>query len=143
MYASRFFIMRRSRVKSLLKASESTLNINHYVRLIALSSCDIVIGLPVAVYLMVFASQRLVAWESWDRVHAGWSRVVVYTDNDILPSTILSVYHFLQRWIPACLSIAAFLFFGVGDEATREYGRWWTHVTRKLGFRTTRKNYAE
>lgn len=134
MYAVHFFVLRRAQVTELLKTSQNGLELAHCVRLIALAMIDIILTLPMAVMSWVDSIQNRVVWDSWENVHAQWSRVVVFTDLQILPHSRLSIFLFLPRWILPLLSISAFLLIGSSEDSIRQYRQWWACVNRLSPF---------
>lgn len=123
-YAAYFFVVRRAQIKELLKSSQSGLELAHCVRLILLSTIDIIICLPICVWSMADGIQNPVAWDSWGNVHAQWSRIVVFTDQQVLPYAERTLSLFLPRWGLPLLSLCAFLLIGTGHDAIRHYRQW-------------------
>lgn len=130
MYAAYFFVVRRAQIKELLKSSQSGLELAHCVRLILLSTIDIILCLPMGLFTLVNSLQNRVVWDSWDNVHAQWSRIVVFTDNQVLPSSHRTMELFLPRWGLCLLSLSAFLLIGTGHDAIRQYRSWLQLIQR-------------
>lgn len=122
------FLARRLQFQSLLKSSQSGLDTSRYFRLMAMASSDLILGMPLNIAFLVLQVQDLREWTSWSDIHYGWSAVTAFDQGlfDLYygsPSRMaMSV---LTQWLCPVLAILFFLFFGVGDDAIREYGQWY------------------
>ncbi|WVF70103.1 hypothetical protein IAT40_004891 [Kwoniella sp. CBS 6097] len=127
--AIKLFLSRRLQFQTILKSSRSGLDNRHYIRLLALASVDIVIGLPFTLFGLVKDIQQRMSYPSWQWVHANWSRVDIYQADQYMASGAIITNLMLPRWLPALLAIIFFLFFGVSTDAIGEYSRWlhWLH----------------
>lgn len=129
-YAAYFFVVRRAQIKELLKSSQSGLELAHCIRLILLSTLDIILCLPMGIDTLANSLQNRVVWDSWSQVHAQWSRIVVYTDRQVLPSSHRTIELFLPRWSSCLLCLSAFLLIGTGHDAIRQYRSWLKLIRR-------------
>ncbi|OCF41826.1 hypothetical protein I317_04336 [Kwoniella heveanensis CBS 569] len=120
--------------QTILKASRSGLDNRHYIRLLALASVDIVLGLPFTLLALVKDIQQRMTYPSWQWVHANWSRVDVYRADQYMSSGAFITNLTLPRWLPVLLAIVFFLFFGVSTDAIGEYGRWLRWLRQRCGF---------
>lgn len=123
-YAIRYFFLRRSQVKSLLKSSKGGLGLSHYFRLIGMATCDIVLGLPLSIYYMYGAITSIREWGSWEDVHHNFSRIVARSEESISGNSTFVTQRFMPRWLCPLMCAIFFLFFGVGEDAIKEYARW-------------------
>lgn len=130
-YAAYFFVVRRAQIKDLLKSSQSGLELAHCVRLILLSTIDIIYCLPMSISTFLNCMENRLVWDSWANVHAQWSRIVVFTDKQVLPNAKRTIDLFLPRWGLPLLSLSAFLLIGTGHDAIRQYRYWLLLVHRR------------
>jgi len=103
--------------------SDSTLSFPRYVRLMIMtfflgSWNTVLISISTANEYMG-GTGGLQAWTSWSAVHAGFSFIGQYTYDDFSSQTILCIY--LLWWAVPLSGLAFFAFFGVGDEAMKDY----------------------
>ncbi|ODO03101.1 hypothetical protein I350_05946 [Cryptococcus amylolentus CBS 6273] len=129
--ALRFFLRRRLQFQTVLRSS-SGLDSRHYLRLMALASVDIIIGLPTTLFTLVVNIQQRRPYPSWDWVHLDWSRVELYPASIILTSATETTAVTIPRWHAPLLSFVFFLFFGVSPDAMGEYARWVRWAAKKL-----------
>ena len=135
----RFFIARRLQFQSLLASSQSGLNSTQYFRLMALASCDLLLGLPLSLYFLIVASVDLLPF-NWADVHYGFSdveHISVSRFHEYWPRSALFSAFILSKWLFPVLAFVFFLFFGVAEDATAEYVRWFDAVKRRLGHRSS------
>nr|ADO17672.1 Ste3 [Tremella mesenterica] len=126
------FLKRRLEFNAILKQSKSALDRSHYIRLIALSSTDLIISIPLTLYLLILAATSpLEPWISWDNVHYGWSYVGLTPASTYLRTGANVAAFSLHRYLYPLLTFIFFLFFGVSDEAVNDYLRMFK-TTRKL-----------
>ncbi|WVQ68945.1 uncharacterized protein L199_007154 [Kwoniella botswanensis] len=130
--AIKFFLSRRLQFQTLLRSSKSGLNNRHYVRLMALASVDILLGLPLTVFSLSQTVIKRQPYESWAIVHYNWSRVDQYHAYQVLNTAGNTGAIVLPRWHAPLLSIIFFLFFGVSIDSINEYCRWIDWFKSKL-----------
>ncbi|WVQ97782.1 hypothetical protein IAU59_004896 [Kwoniella sp. CBS 9459] len=131
--AIKLFLSRRLQFQTILKSSRSGLDNRHYIRLLALASVDIIIGLPLTLFSLAKTIQQRMSYPSWAWVHANWSRVDIYQADMYMTSESAIVNLSLPRWFPALLTMIFFLFFGVSTEAIAEYCRWLRWLRQQSG----------
>ena len=117
----RAFWKRRVQFAELI-ATNSSLNISRYIRLMLLALFNMTLTIPLGVFSIYLNSHvRLAPWISWEDVHFNFSRVdlvpsIIWRSN---PSFNTSVE--LTRWL---FPVSAFLFFalfGFASEAQKQY----------------------
>ena len=139
-HAGMCFLTRRLQFQSLLKSSQSGLDSAQYLRLMALASADILLGFPVSLYFLISNSLSLQPWGSWSDVHFGFSYIGHITADELgdyfgsIPGFLLS------RWLFPVMAFIFFLFFGVAEDATAEYLRWYVSVKRLLRISSTERD---
>ncbi|KAK8846719.1 hypothetical protein IAR55_005806 [Kwoniella newhampshirensis] len=138
--ALKFFISRRLQFQNVLRSSRSGLDNRHYIRLMALSSVDLLIGLPLTTFVLVDFSRHPRPYVSWEWLHLGWSRVDHYAASAFLTTSRQTADAILPRWFSPLLAINFFLFFGVSNDAINEYSRWIQWVTDRLSFKSRQSN---
>lgn len=117
------FNQRRLAFSSFLRSNQTSLTFGRYFRLMALAMTDVLLSSPLAIFsIWVNATATpIFPYISWADTHYGFSRVDTYPalfwrSNHISASGIQ-----FSRWIgPAC-AIIFFAFFGVADEARKNY----------------------
>ncbi|KAI9462940.1 pheromone A receptor-domain-containing protein [Russula earlei] len=114
------------------------LNRGRYLRLIALSSVEILGTIPLGTYFIVSnAKMGVTPWISWDDTHSNYSRVVQIAafiwKSD--PATVVSIE--LYRWLLVLCAFIFFAFFGFAVEARRHYRLAFTSLASCIGLLTT------
>lgn len=132
--ALRFFLYRRLQFHTVLRSSRGGLDSRHYLRLMALASVDIILGLPATLFTLIVNIQQRQSYPSWDWVHLDWSRIELYPASSVLPDAQKTIAIVLPRWLAPLLSIIFFLFFGVSIDAMGEYAKWFRAIQAKTPF---------
>ncbi|ADV24257.1 Pheromone receptor STE3p, putative [Cryptococcus gattii WM276] len=132
--ALRFFLYRRLQFHTVLRSSRGGLDSRHYLRLMALASVDIILGLPATLFTLIVNIRQRQSYPSWDWVHLDWSRIELYPASSVLPDAQKTIAIVLPRWLAPLLSIIFFLFFGVSIDAMGEYARWFRAIQAKTPF---------
>ncbi|WWD22028.1 hypothetical protein CI109_106516 [Kwoniella shandongensis] len=132
--AIKFFLSRRLQFESVLRSSRNGLDSRHYLRLVAIASVDILVGLPLTTFTLVDYITRSKPYVSWHWLHLGWSRVDHYAASAYLSSPSQTVVIVLPRWFPPLLALHFFIFFGVSVDAITEYIRWFGWAKSRLPF---------
>jgi pheromone a factor receptor len=116
------FTSRRMQFKQVLQNKGGGLNTSRFVRLVALSSVEMLLAVPISAYtLATSAKDYLEPIASWSDVHLDWYRIDKF---DAASATALGqalVITSAQRWIPVFASFAYFTFFGMQEEALTSY----------------------
>lgn len=117
----RSFWLRRAQFMQLM-ASNSSLSVSRYFRLLALALVDMMFTVPLALVTIVHGiKQGLLPWISWEDTHFNFSRVVLYR-GIVWRSDQLS--HFaveFTRWLPIFCAFVFFALFGFASEARKSY----------------------
>jgi pheromone a factor receptor len=133
----RGFWMRRLQFAQLISASNSSISIGRYIRLMMLSIIDMLCTIPLGVYSIYIGNKgvSLAPWISWEDTHFNFSRVGVVPSliwrSD--PSFQTSVE--LTRWLPVFCAFLFFALFGFASEAKKHYKIVFTLIAKPLGFR--------
>ncbi|KAI0297142.1 GPCR fungal pheromone mating factor [Russula brevipes] len=127
---------RQLRFKEMMSAAPG-LNHDRYFRLMALSSTDIFLTIPITTYFIVLDVKRGVTpWISWSDTHSNYSRVVqvpgVVWKSDSRGSQALEMY----RWSLVLCAFVFFAFFGFAEEARQHYRLVYNSLARRIGYRT-------
>ncbi|KAJ7055539.1 STE3-domain-containing protein [Mycena amicta] len=134
----RAFYASRAQFKELLSSSNTNLNLNRYVRLMALASVDLMFTIPLAIWVLYVnvAVVGLSPWISWADTHSNFSRVV-QVPGFIWRSDPLSVASIeTLRWATVFCAFVFFGFFGFADEAMKNYKTALSSVARRVGLST-------
>jgi len=128
--AIRFFVTRRIQFQSLLRSSQSGLDSTQYLRLIALAGSDTILILPLNLYILIVESSHPQPF-NWHAVHYDFSAVHSIT-LDLFGQYFVDSAHFaiflITHWLCPILAFIFFLYFGVAEDVTGEYVRWYVRV---------------
>jgi pheromone a factor receptor len=102
-----------------MPGSNKSLNHNRYMRLIALSSTQLLVNLPMSLYDLIINSYDVSPWISWENAHLNYSFV------GQLHSAAWRLHANFQlemnRWIIVFSALSFFAFFGFAEEARKNY----------------------
>jgi len=118
------FLCRHLAFTTDLASSNPALITSRYFRLLVMSVLEMVCVMSLNSYnLFVNTARGLRPWTNWANVHSNFSRADRFHSNQLLPSF---VRHMMLFWwtIPVS-SFILFLFFGLGEEATKAYRKIW------------------
>ncbi|KAI0297994.1 pheromone A receptor-domain-containing protein [Russula brevipes] len=126
------FYKRRCRFKEIMSCNPG-LDRNRYIRLMILSSMDILGTIPIGTYYLVYNVQQGVRpWVSWADTHSNYSRVVQVPgfiwQSD--PSTVQVLEMF--RWSLVVCAFLFFAFFGFAREARQNYRHVFTSLAGRF-----------
>jgi len=96
---------------------------SRYFRLMALAMCDILFTTPLAIF-NIWLNVTLAPmgpWVSWEDTHFDYGRVVRYPAILWRRSHILVISVESTRWAAPLCAIVFFAFFGLADEAKKNY----------------------
>ena len=112
----------------------SSANRSRYLRLMAISSFEILGTVPVGTYYIVSGAKTgVVPWKGWARMHSHYSKVVQIAGFIWRNDPVVSLDLELDRW---SLVLCAFLFFalvGFAGEARGHYFRLYKSLARRIG----------
>ncbi|KAF5354498.1 hypothetical protein D9758_012401 [Tetrapyrgos nigripes] len=131
------FNKRRTQFKQLL-SKNSNLSSNRFWRLMCLAATEVLLTIPLGAYAIYLntTSFPIQPWISFADTHFGFSRV------DSIPSLLwrsdkrLETPLEITRWSPVICAIIFFGYFGLADEARKNYRAFYGTVTKKLGIST-------
>lgn len=116
------FLCRRMNFAAHLQNANSALTTHRYLRLMAMAVTEIVWGTTLTAFnLYNNVNSGLRPWTSWQDVHSDWLRVDLFAFIELSPSFIKSM--FLLWWAMPASAYIFFLFFGLSQEARKEYGK--------------------
>jgi pheromone a factor receptor len=136
-YASlsfRAFLNQRKEFNAILQSGNSGLNVNRYFRLMALAATEIVLSLPLCIYILVEnLSTGLHPWISWANTHYDFNR------TEFVPFGIFALYP--SAWVLTNISrytnpAAGFFFFtylGMAGESGLFYKKIFWSLMRLCG----------
>ncbi|KAJ7164153.1 STE3-domain-containing protein [Mycena filopes] len=132
------FYRSRAQFKELLSSHNANLNLNRYIRLMALASTDLLLTIPLS-SLTLFINARVVGlapYVSWADTHSNFSRVVsvpgIFWRSDVWTVASLEV----TRWATVGCALLFFGWFGFADEAMKNYRSAFVSVARRVGIST-------
>ena len=136
--ALRWFVVRRQQFHAVLQSSGSNLDKSRYLRMIALTSVDLIVTLPITLTVYGIQLSRtgglLQPYDSWASVHEGFSAVVqVPKEAWDLVTDLQGLFGLVDaaRWVTPITAFIFFFFFGFSKEAVQEYKSWY-HNTLHL-----------
>nr|AAQ96348.1 pheromone receptor Rcb3 B45 [Coprinopsis cinerea] len=131
----RAFMQRRAQFGQLI-ASNSSLTINRYFRLMSLATLELLFNVPITTYGLYvnITSRPIYPWTSWSDIHHNW--YVIDTFPRVLwgNSTIQVVNLELSRWGVVFCAFLFFGFFGFAEEARKNYRKVFHFVSRRFGY---------
>jgi pheromone a factor receptor len=119
------FARRRAEFQKFLASNEPGLNVDRYLRLMALASMELFIVLPLNLLSIIgnLTNAPLQPWVSWDYVHYQFSKVW-YISRVLMDANKKQAVQFtISRWAIPLSGILFFLFFGLSVEAKKDYYR--------------------
>ncbi|EPQ55605.1 STE3-like pheromone receptor [Gloeophyllum trabeum ATCC 11539] len=120
------FISRRSEFNKCINKHllSPTSSLGQYLRLTALASTQFFISLPTSfytLYLWLMQPGVIIPYESWAYIHTGFSHVQQVPASVWRYDRNVEIAIELARWSIPFSSVAFFLFFGLSDEARKQY----------------------
>ncbi|KAF7331661.1 Pheromone B alpha 1 receptor [Mycena kentingensis (nom. inval.)] len=135
----RGFYASRKQFKELLASGNNNLNLNRYLRLMALASIDLIFNIPLGIWVL-YTNVNVVGlspWRSWADTHSNFSRVVqvpaFFWRRD--PMSVASLE--TMRWATIFCAFVFWGFFGFASEARKNYRLAYYKVASKLGLSTS------
>ncbi|KAI9435849.1 pheromone A receptor-domain-containing protein [Lactarius indigo] len=114
----------------------SNKNVNHsrYMRLIALSSVQLLLILPLSIFALYINSHIIPVqrWISWEDTHFDYSRVVQFPSVAWRADTLHQAGIEASRWIVIPCAFVFFAFFGFAEEACKHYRLAYSFVKNQL-----------
>ncbi|KAI0053512.1 STE3-domain-containing protein [Auriscalpium vulgare] len=131
------FWKRASQFKDIV-SSNRNLNQNRYLRLIALSTTEMVCTIPLSVYSLYLNSHvfSISPWLGWADTHFDFGRVGQFSDVQWRMDPVEQAAIELSRWLIVFCAFAFFAFFGFADEARKHYLLAYASVCNKVGHST-------
>lgn len=119
----RAFNRRRADFQKYLSTNEPGLNVNRYLRLMALASTEILVVLPLNLVSLVgnLSNGPLRPWISWADVHYNFSRVAYVARFLVEGNKRFFIEFTVGRWAIPISGLLFFLFFGLSREAIKDY----------------------
>jgi pheromone a factor receptor len=119
-------------------SSDSSLNKSLYIRLMALSTVEILGTIPLGSFWIAFdIKEGLTKWGSWADIHSYYSVIqqipsIVWKHNS---TTVVSLE--LSRWSVVLCAFLFFAFFGLAPEALKHYRLVYASLARLVGASNT------
>ncbi|KAI9509913.1 pheromone A receptor-domain-containing protein [Russula earlei] len=107
-----------------------------YIRLIALSSSQIFISLPITLYAIYLNAHYfpIFPWISWNDTHFNYSHVDQYPSATWRALPAIQVVVELNRWLIVLSAFLFFAFFGFAEEARKHYRKAYSFASSRLRF---------
>ena len=135
-----YTLVKRERQFSSILSSNRNLNRNRYIRLMALSSIEILGTIPIGTYVLVLnAKSHVKPWKSWAQTHNAHHYSHVYQvpasfwQNEPTYKNSLEMF----RWLLVACALIFFAFFGFADEARQHYRLAYKSLAGRIGFSTS------
>ena len=108
-------------------------NRGRYLRLMAISCCDILASIPIGTYYIVTAVEAgFDPWKGWAPMHSHYSEVIQVAGfiwkNDPVVSRNVEIF----RWLLVACAFAIFALFGFAVEAREQYYRLYKLLARRI-----------
>ena len=117
-------------------ATNKTLTMSRYLRLMALSMTELLLTVPLSIYVIWLDSTAmpLDKWVSMEDTHFNYSRVeqfprILYTANAKYTMSLE-----FTRWIVVVCSFIIFGYFGFAEEARRHYKQAFWSIAKRFGY---------
>lgn len=129
----RLFWKSSQRLKE-IQGSNKSPNHSRYMRLIAMSSIQILISLPFALYSLYLNAhvETVYPWISWEDTHFNYSRVGQFPSAVWRADRTMLLVTECSRWSVFPTAILFFAFFGFAEEARKHYRLAYSFVTSRL-----------
>lgn len=128
-----FYKRRKNHLKLISNA-----NRGQYIRLMAISSAEILGTVPLGTYYIVSsARQGVVPWPGWAAVHSHYSEVMQVAGFIWRNDPVASLNLELTRWSLVACAFIFFALFGLGGEARENYRRLYNWLARRTIGRST------
>jgi len=129
--------IRRAQFKELLSVNKN-LSSSRYFRLMGLAGIEVVSTIPLGAYSIYLnaTAQPIQRWISWSNTHYDFSAVgqypsVVWHENSL---TVMSIQ--LTRYFVVICAVIFFAFFGLAEEARKNYRQAYQSVAKRVGLST-------
>jgi hypothetical protein len=116
-----------------MQNSNSNLNTGRFLRLIAISSVEMLLSIPFSTWVMAQNVRVMQFTQSWADLHYQFSRIIYASvDSRSVSSEAFALLNF-SRWIPVFTAFLYFAFFGMQEEAMSGYASAWEALRRACG----------
>lgn len=133
----RAFFKRRKQFNELM-TSNNTLTFNRYFRLMGLASVEVVATVPLGLWVLITnCLQPIYVWRGLGDLHSGFSRVDQFPAIEWTESLAAVQGFEFDCWMTVIMPVIFFAFFGVADEARRNYKLALSSVAKRVGLSTT------
>ena len=105
----------------LMLSSHEDLNWHRYIRLMCLSACDLLTGIPITVFYLCLEFRVLVPFHGLTKEHHHFSQVVQVPASVWRATTIGELDNELNRWLMVFGAFAFFSLFGFTHDACDKY----------------------
>lgn len=118
----RSFLRRRAEFAQFL-ASNKSLSVSRYLRLMALACVEMMCTVPLSIVFTILnlKAQPFQPWVSWEDTHSNFSRVLLIPSVIWRQSKLLEVSVECGRWSAPFCAFVFFAFFGFAEESRKNY----------------------
>lgn len=119
----RLFLARRKEFDAVLNSGSTNINKDRYLRLLSLAAVAVCIHLPLSLWAIIIDAVAFPVepWISWEDTHSNYHRIMYVTRFMISLAPSTAVYASIGWWSLILCGINFFIFFGFGEEATKQY----------------------
>jgi len=137
----RAFVRRQIEFASILAAHPS-ITPWRYFRLMALAMTDLLLTMPLAIFVIWLnaTATPIQPWRSWNDTHFQYSRVIQYPALIWRRNPRLVASMEFTRWVVPVCALVFFAFFGLAEEATKNYVSLADKIQKKFKLRTQVKH---
>lgn len=132
----RAFLQRRSTFNDLLKTQGTGLNVQRYIRLMALALTEVLLVFPISMIIFVHnvTTSPPKPYRSWAWVHSNFGRISYISRFLLSRDKKTEILFDVSRWCMPVSALLFFIFFGMASEARKQYRRTWYNFLRRFGF---------
>ncbi|KAF9555103.1 fungal pheromone STE3G-protein-coupled receptor [Agrocybe pediades] len=130
----RAFMKRRAQFSQFL-SSTTSLSVDRYFRLICLATTEIFLTVPISTYTLYLniTSKPIYHWVSWSDTHFDFYIIDVYPAKLWQSNSVFASILEVDRWSVVICAIIFFAFFGLAEEARKNYKAAYRFIARRLG----------
>lgn len=126
--AMKAFLQRRLQFNAHLKGNNSGLTTGRFLRLIALSTSDLLVSFPLALYFLYTFSRHLIPWTSFSDIHYQFNYIWRVSAAEWANQPTAETTVVLPLWLAPLNAVIFFAFFGLAEDALSDYVGWYVTI---------------
>ncbi|PVG02650.1 STE3-domain-containing protein [Serendipita vermifera] len=119
----RLFLAQRKEFDAVLASGSTNINKDRYFRLLWLAATAVVIHLPLASWALIVNATAFTVhpWISWEDTHSNYMRISYFTRFLLSQNRQNVTFYSISYWAVVLCGVNFFIFFGFGEEASKQY----------------------